>query len=68
MSELCFTQCRQMLKTSFDVFSLRQEHVWTCLILADRICEMRRATESGQQPKIIFAVLRPLVDPALTWN
>ena len=36
-------------KTSLDVFSLRRDHVWTCSVLGDRICEMKRVTESGQQ-------------------
>ena len=38
-----------MAKASFDVFSLRREHVWTCSVLGDRIGEMERVTESGQQ-------------------
>ena len=33
-------------KTSLDI---RREHVWTCLVLGDLICEMKRVTESGQQ-------------------
>ena len=37
------------LKTSLDVFSLRHEHIWTYSVLGDRICEMKRVTESGQQ-------------------
>ena len=36
-------------ETSLDVFSLRQVHAWTCSVLGDRICEMKRVTESGQQ-------------------
>ena len=36
-------------KTSLDVFSLRQQHVWTYSVLGDRICEMRRVTGTGQQ-------------------
>ena len=28
-------------KTSFDVFSLSQEQVWTFSVLGDRICKMR---------------------------
>ena len=36
-------------KTSLDVFSLRREHVWTCSVLGERICEMKRVAESGQQ-------------------
>ena len=38
-----------MAKTSLDVFSLRREHVLTCSVLSDCICEMKRVTESGQQ-------------------
>ena len=34
---------------SLDVFSLRQEHVWTCSVFGGRICEVKRVTESGQQ-------------------
>ena len=30
-----------MAKTSFDVFSLRREQVWTFSVLGDRIYEMR---------------------------
>ena len=30
-----------MAKTSLDVLSLRQEHVWTFSVLGDRIYEMR---------------------------
>ena len=36
-------------KTCLDVFSLRQEHVWTCSDLGDCNCEMKRVTESEQQ-------------------
>ena len=36
------------VKTSLDFFNLRQVHVWTCSVLGDRICEMKRVTESGQ--------------------
>ena len=38
-----------MVKTSLEVLSLRQEHVWTCSVLGDHICEMKWVTESGQQ-------------------
>ena len=31
-------------KTSLDVFCLRREHVWTCSVLGDRICKMKRVT------------------------
>ena len=31
-------------KTSLDIFSLRCEHVWTCSVLGDRVCEMKRVT------------------------
>ena len=45
-------------KTSLDAINLRREHVWTCSVLGDRICEMKRLTESGQQGiKTYFAVL-----------
>ena len=37
------------VKTSLGVFSLRQQHVLTCSVLGDRICEMKRLTESAQQ-------------------
>ena len=30
------------------VFNLRQD-LWTCSVLSDRNCEMKRVTESGQQ-------------------
>ena len=32
-----------------DVFSLVLKQVWTYSVLGDRIYEMRKATESGQQ-------------------
>ena len=35
-------------KTSLDMFSLRREHVWTCSVLGDCICEIKRVTESEQ--------------------
>ena len=38
-----------MAKTSLGICSLRREHVWTCLVLGDQICEMKRVTEGGQQ-------------------
>ena len=28
-------------KTSLDIFNLRREHVWTCSVLGDHICEMK---------------------------
>ena len=31
-------------KTSLEVFSLRGEYVWTCSVLGDSICEMKRLT------------------------
>ena len=34
---------------SLEIFSLRREHVWTCSVLGDHICELKRVTESGQQ-------------------
>ena len=34
-------------KINLDVFSLRQAHVWTFSVLCDRICEIKRVTESG---------------------
>ena len=37
------------VKTSLDVFSLRWEHLWTCSVLRDCICEMKRVAVSGQQ-------------------
>ena len=37
-----------MEKTRLDVSSLRREHVWTCSVSGDCICEMKRVTESGQ--------------------
>ena len=58
MSDGCFTATARVIimsKTSLDVFSLRRD-VWTHPVLGDRICEMKRVTESGQQ-EIIFAVL-----------
>ena len=36
-------------KTSLEVISLRRDHVWTCLVLGDRICYIKMVTESGQQ-------------------
>ena len=42
MSVGCFTPYRELgAKTSFDVFSLSQEQVWTFSVLDDRIYEMR---------------------------
>ena len=41
------------------------------LVLGDRICEIKRFTESGNRgskPEIIFAVLRPLVKPGPAGN
>ena len=65
-----------MTKTSLDIFSLRQEHVWVCSLLGDRICDMKRVTNSRQQastlgepstnwksnrtPKTTFSVLRAM--------
>ena len=53
MSDGCFMPHQQlgffMGETSFDVNSLRREHVWTCSVLGDLIYEMTRVTESGQQ-------------------
>ena len=46
-------------QTGLDVFYLKRNHVWTCSVLGDYICEMKRL-ESGQQgikTCIIFAVL-----------
>ena len=36
-------------KTRFDVFGLGQEQVWTCSVLGDCMCEMKRVTKSGHQ-------------------
>ena len=33
---------------SLGVFSLRQEHVWTCSVLGDHICETKRMTAGDQ--------------------
>ena len=30
-----------MAKPSLDIFSLKREHVWTCSVLGDCICEIR---------------------------
>ena len=53
MSDGCSTPYRQLgygvANTSLDVFSLRREHGWTCSVSGDRICDMKRVTESGQQ-------------------
>ena len=38
-----------MAKTCLDVFSQRQEHVWTFSVLGDCICKMKRVKESEQQ-------------------
>ena len=32
-------------KTSLDVFSLGWEHVWTCSVLGDHVCEMKKVTQ-----------------------
>ena len=58
-----------MTKTSLDVLSLRREHIWTCSVLGDCICEMKRSQDSrGSKHGNIFAVLRPLVNPVPTGN
>ena len=53
------------------LMSVRLEHVWTCSVVGDCICEMKRVTESGQQGITTLDhlnVLRPLVNPAPTGN
>ena len=49
MDVLCRTNIIFRAKTCLDVFSLRQEHVWTCSVLGDHICGTKRVTELGQQ-------------------
>ena len=36
-------------QTNFDVCSPTQECIWTCSVLGDSMCEMKRVTELGQQ-------------------
>ena len=53
MTDGCFTLYQSlgsfcMVKTSLEVLSLRQGHVWICSVLSDHICEMKWVTESGQ--------------------
>ena len=38
-----------MAKTSFYIFSLRREDVWTCSVLDDCIYEMKIVLELGHQ-------------------
>ena len=50
MSDRCFnSQGFPWRKKVLDILSLRQEHFWTCSALGDRICEMKRVTDLGQQ-------------------
>ena len=46
-----YRQLGSLLQRNQSVFGrgLRREHVWTCSVLGDRNCEMKRVTESGQQ-------------------
>ena len=46
-------------KTSLGFFSLRQEHVWTCSVLGDHICEMKRMQSQDSRGSVLetsFAV------------
>ena len=46
-----------MAKTSLDIFRLRREDVWTCLVSGDRICEMNgveRVRTTGDQNRRSF--------------
>ena len=70
MSDGCFTLWSTAMvifamKTGLDVFNLKREHVWTCSVLSDCICETKRVTESGRQGILTsdHFLLQPLLNP-----
>ena len=51
------------VKTSLDVFSLRREHVWTCSVLGDRICEIKRVTDFSCLTQSSISILKHVLLP-----